>query len=208
MTAQERMTGAVTPRPSTAAMVRVWAGSLVRWPLVRRTGPGLRHSAATRQLVLVMAVTEVVTAVVLSSVLPPAVRPVHAVCELLVVLAGLGLVAALLRHPHTVDEERVVVRTGFLGEVALPRSAVRSSAPVIRTVPGRGPRPVPGEPGAVACSVGASLNVALRLDPPVRLDLGRLGRLDATTLYASADSPSELAAALRARVSAPPAPGR
>ncbi|MFF4578774.1 hypothetical protein [Streptomyces sp. NPDC001389] len=100
-----------------------------------------------------------------------------------------------------------MLRTGFLGEVPLPRPAVRSSAPVIPTVPGRGPRPVPGAPDAVACSVGAAPNVALRLDPPVRLDLGRLGHLDATTLYASADSPSELAAALRVRVSAPPVPG-
>ncbi|MFD5421080.1 hypothetical protein ACFWJT_24025 [Streptomyces sp. NPDC127069] len=207
MTERERMTGTVTARPSAAGIVRVWGASLVRRPLRRGPGRGLRHSASTRQLVLVMAVTEAVTAFVFSSLLPPAVRPVHAVCELFLILAGLGLVAALLRHPHTVDDEHVALRTGFLGELVLPRSAVRSAAQVVRTVPGRGPRVVPDEPGAVACSVEASVNVVLRLDPPVRLDLGRSGRLDVTTVYASADFPSELAAAIRGPVRGRSAPG-
>ncbi|MEU8436632.1 hypothetical protein AB0F18_27745 [Streptomyces sp. NPDC029216] len=207
MTTEERMTGAVTARPSKAAIVRVWGGSLVRVPLRRRSVPGLRHSAGTRQLVLVLAATEVVTAFAFSSMLPPAVRPVHALFELLVILAGLGLVASVRRYPHTVDDEHVVLRTAFLGEVTLPRRAVRSAAPAVRTVPGRGPRPVPGEPGAVACSLEASLNVVLRLDPPVRLDLGRHGCVDATTVYTSADSPSAFAAALRAPVRAKSAPG-
>ncbi|MER6215424.1 hypothetical protein ABT213_15315 [Streptomyces sp. NPDC001674] len=207
MTEKERMTGTVTARPSLAAIARLWGACLVRWPLPGRPGAALRHSASTRQLVLVLAVTEAVTAFVFSTVLPPVVRPVHAVAELLLIGAGLGLVASLLRHPHTVDEEQVVLRTGFLGEVALPRAAVRSVAPVVRTVPGRGPRPVPGEPGAVACSVEASLAVALHLDPPVRLELGGYGPLDVTTVYASADSPSGFAAALRGTVRARSGPG-
>ncbi|MFF4367045.1 hypothetical protein [Streptomyces sp. NPDC001594] len=207
MTERERMTGTVTARPPVAAILRVWAVCLARWTLPGRAAPGLRHSASTRQLVLVMAVTEGVTAFVFSSVLPPAVRPVHAVCEVLVVLAGLGLVAALLRHPHTVDDDHLTLRTGFLGELTLPRAAVRSMAPAVRTVPGRGPRPVPGEPDAVACSVEASLNVALALDPPVHLDLGPAGRRAVTTVYTSVDSPSSLAAALRVPVRGRSAPG-
>ncbi|MFF2198268.1 hypothetical protein [Streptomyces sp. NPDC058157] len=207
MTERERMAGTVTARPPAAAVLRVWGVCLVRWALLRRAEAGLRHSASTRQLVLVMVVTELVTAFVLSSALPPAVRPVHAVCEVILVLAGLGLVAALLRHPHTVDDDHVTLRTGFLGELALPRAAVRSMAPAVRTVPGRGPRPVPGEPGAVACSVEASLNVALSLDPPVHLDLGRAGRRVVTTVYTSVDSPSGLAAALRSPVRGRCVPG-
>lgn len=198
VTARERMTGRVTAGPTTAGIARVWAGSLAAVLQRRRAPTGLRHSAETRQVVLVLAVSEAVAAFPLSSVLPPGVRPVHAALEVLLVLAGLGLVAALVRHPHEVDVERVLLRTGFLGELALPRAAVRSSAAVVRTVPGRGPRPVPDEPGAVACSVGDSLNVALRLDPPVRLDLGPGGVVDATTVYASTDSPPALAAALHA----------
>jgi hypothetical protein len=150
-----------------------------------------------RQLVLPLVVLEVVMAFLLSSMLPPAVRPAHAVFEALLVLAGLGLVAAILRHPHEVGTERVMLRTGFLGDVMLPRSAVRSASSVIRTVPGRGPRPVPGEPGAVACSMGSSLNAALHLDPPVRLDLGAAGILDAATMYVSVDYLPAFSASLR-----------
>ncbi|MFD5510447.1 hypothetical protein ACFWIB_22045 [Streptomyces sp. NPDC127051] len=198
MTAMERVEGDVTVRPGRAGIARVWAGALWAVMVRRRQAPGLRHSAELRQLVLVLAATEVVMAVLLSTMLPPGVRPVHAVLELLLVLAGLGLVAAVVRHPHTVDAERVVLRTGFLGDVTLPRSAVRSVAPVVRTVPGRGPRAVPDETGTVACSVTGSLNVALHLDPPVRLDLGAAGVVDATTVYASADSWPAFAASLRA----------
>ncbi|WP_158708517.1 hypothetical protein [Streptomyces sp. NRRL S-244] len=199
MTAVERVEGDVTLRPGRTGIARVWGGAL--WAVLlrrRRPEPGLRHSAELRQLVLVLAATEAVTAVLLSTMLPPVVRPVHAVLELLLILAGLGLVAAVVRHPHTVEAERVVLRTGFLGDVTLPRSSVRSVAPVVRTVPGRGPRGVPGEAGAVACSVGGSLNVALHLAPPVRLDLGAAGVVDAATVYASADSWTAFAAALRA----------
>ncbi|MFJ2592627.1 hypothetical protein [Streptomyces erythrochromogenes] len=57
---------------------------------------------------------------------------------------------------------------------------------------------MPGERGAVACSVDGSLNVALHLDPPVRLDLGPAGPVDATTAYCAVDHPPALAAALRA----------
>lgn len=190
-------TGAVTPRPTRSGILRIWARSLTAVVLRRPPAPGPRHSAGTRQVVLVLAVTEVVVAFPLSSMLPPAVRPLHAVLELLLVLGGLGLVAALVRHPHEVDEERVVLRTGFLGDVTLPRPAVRSTSPVIRTVPGRGPRPVPGEPDAVACSVESALNVAVHLDPPVLLDLGPAGPVEAATVYVSVDSPPALAEALR-----------
>ncbi|WP_314247075.1 hypothetical protein [Streptomyces sp. DSM 40907] len=187
----------MTLRPTRAGIVRIWARSLTAVVLRRPPAPGPRHSAGTRQVVLVLAVTEIVVAFLLSSMLPPAVRPVHAALELLLVLGGLGLVAALVRHPHEVGEERVVLRTAFLGDVTLPRPAVRSTSPVVRTVPGRGPRPVPGEPGAVACSVESALNVAVHLDPPVLLDLGPAGRVEAETVYVCVDSPPDLAAALR-----------
>lgn len=197
MTATEPMAGAVSAGPASAGVVRVWAKSLAALLVRHRPVPGLRHSEGLRQLVLALVTMEVVVALLLSAMLPPAARPVHAAVESLLVLAGLGLVAALLRHPHQVDAKRVVLRTGFLGEVTLPRSAVRSASSVVRTVPGRGPRTVPGEAGAIACSVGNSLNAALRLDPPVRLDLGAAGPVDAVTVYVSTDSLPALSAALR-----------
>ncbi|MFF5702253.1 hypothetical protein ACFY7H_07090 [Streptomyces sp. NPDC012794] len=188
----------MTARPSWGGIVRVWVRSLGDVLLRRPAAQGVRHSSGVRQLLLTLAVMEAVTGFLLSSMLPPPVRPVHAAVEVLLVLAGFALVATLLRHPHEVDAERLVLRTGFLGDVTLPRSAVRSVSPVVRTVDGRGPRPVPGEPEAVACSVSDSLEVAVHLDPPVRLDLGAAGVVDARTVYASADSLPALSAALRA----------
>lgn len=200
MTVVGPTTGGVTFRPSRAGIVRIWARSLTATVLRRPSAPGPRHSAGTRQVVLVLAVTEIVVAFLFSSMLLPAVRPLHAALELLMILGGLGLVAALVRHPHEVGEEHVILRTAFLGDVTLPRSAVRSTSPVVRTVPGRGPRPVPGEPGAVACSLESALNVAVHLDPPVLLDLGPAGPVEASTVYVSVDSPPALTEALRSVV--------
>ncbi|OKK21904.1 hypothetical protein AMK16_01210 [Streptomyces sp. CB00455] len=202
--ATERVTGAVTARPTGLGIAGVWMGSLAAVLVRRPPVPGPRHSAGLRHLLLPLAVMEIVTAFLVSSMLPPAVRPAHAVLEVLLVLAGFGLVAALLRHPHEVDAERVVLRTGFLGDVTLPRAAVRTASSAIRTVPGRGPRPVPGEADAVACSVDSSLNAAVHLDPPVRLDLGAAGVVNATTVYTSVDSLPAFSAALR---TVGPAPG-
>lgn len=198
MTATEWVTGTVTAGPGKGGAVRVLGRSLAEVVLRRPAVPGVRHSAGVRQLVLPLVATEFVTSFLVSSMVPPPLRPAHAVLEVLLIAGGLALVAALLRHPHHVDAERVVLRTGFLGEVALPRSAVRSVSPVIRTVDGRGVRAVPDEPDAVACSVSDSLDVAVHLDPPVRLDLGAAGVVDAATVYASADSLADFSAALRA----------
>ncbi|MFI8344892.1 hypothetical protein ACIF8W_33185 [Streptomyces sp. NPDC085639] len=57
-----------------------------------------------------------------------------------------------------------------------------------------------GELGAVACSVDGALNVAVHPDPPVRLDLGPAGTVDASTVYASADSRTALEQVLRGAV--------
>ncbi|MEU9718505.1 hypothetical protein [Streptomyces sp. NPDC047976] len=198
MTEAGRVAGTVTAGPGKTGVVRVLAGSLAEVVLRRPAVPGVRHSAGVRQLVLPLVAVEFVTSFLVSSMVPPPLRPAHAALEVLLIVGGLALVASLIRHPHHVDAERLVLRTGFLGDVALPRSAVRSVAPVIRTVDGRGPRPVPGEPDAVACSVSDSLDVAVHLDPPVRLDLGAAGVVDARTVYGSADFPAALSAALRA----------
>ncbi|MFF5446345.1 hypothetical protein [Streptomyces sp. NPDC012888] len=202
MTATERMTGTVTARPARTRMVRVWGRALLDTGAAvvarrRAAPPGVRHSQQVRQLILPLIGVELVTSFLLSAMLPPAARPVHLAIEAMLILTALGVVAATLRHPHEVDAERLVLRTGFLGDVTLPRGAVQSVAPVVRTVDGSGPRPVPGEPDAVACSVSDALNVVLCLDPPVRLDLGAAGTVDAVTVYASADSVPAFTSALR-----------
>ncbi|MFK0255069.1 hypothetical protein [Streptomyces sp. NPDC090445] len=189
--------GRVTARPGNGRILRIWGAALVPGGRARSCGAVVPHSAGLRQMLLGLVVMEPVTAVVVSSMLPPAVRFAHGVLEAVLVLAGLGAAAALVRAPHEVQEQHVVLRTGFFGEVSVPRSAVRSAGPALRTVPGRGPRPVPGDPAAVACSAEPAVDVVLHLRPPVRLDLGPAGGVvTASTLYTSAVSAAAFRSAL------------
>ncbi|MEU2391806.1 hypothetical protein [Streptomyces sp. NPDC007369] len=189
--------GVVTARPGRGRNLRIWGAALVPGSRARSRGAVVPHSAGLRQILPALVVTELVAAFAVSSMLPPAVRWVHAVFEAVLVLAGLGATAALFRSPHEVRERHLVLRTGFFGEVSVPRSAVRSAGPALRTVPGRGPRPVPGEPTAVACSAEPAVDVMLHLRPPVLLDLGPAGGVvAASTLYTSAESAAAFRAAL------------
>ncbi|MYV44138.1 hypothetical protein [Streptomyces sp. SID2888] len=148
-------------------------------------------------MITVLAVLEIVAAFLVSLMIPPMLRPYHAVFEVRLVLTALGAVAATARHPHLVSDAQVVLRTGLLGELVLPRETVRSASRVLRTVPGRGLRPVAGDAHAVACSVGGTVDVRLRLDPPVAVDLGESGVVAAGTVYASVDYPEASLRALR-----------
>ncbi|MFF7145101.1 hypothetical protein [Streptomyces nodosus] len=148
-------------------------------------------------MITVLAVLEIVAAFLVSLMIPPVLRPYHAVFEVLLVLTALGAVAATARHPHLVSDAQVVLRTGLLGELVLPRETVRSASRVLRTVPGRGLRPVAGDAHAVACSVGGTVDVCLRLDPPVAVDLGESGVVAEGTVYASVDYPEAFLRALR-----------
>ncbi|MEV4195651.1 hypothetical protein, partial [Streptomyces toxytricini] len=145
-----------------------------------------------------LAGAEVVAAFLLSSVLPPALRTAHGVLEGAVILGFVGAAAALRRAGHHVAGDRLVLRTGLYGEVSVPRGAVGSVGAALRSVPGRGPRPVPGDPAAVACSAEETVNVAVRLRRPVRLDLGEAGVVMAQTLYTGADSVPEFRTAVMA----------
>ncbi|KFG74659.1 hypothetical protein [Streptomyces mutabilis] len=128
-------------------------------------------------------------AFVLSGILPPPARPLHALPEAGLVLTGFGVLAALARHPHTVTASRVVLHTGFVGSLDLPRTTVRSAARTLRTIPGRRLRRVPTEPAAVACSLGGTTSVRLHLDPPVPMDLGDGDTVTVDAVYVSADRP-------------------
>lgn len=190
-----------TPKPSWRARARLLSRALAdfaaRRPVVG--GPGvtaIRHSAEIRQPVLVLTLIEVPVAFLVSGILPPAARPFHAALEVLLILTGCAVLAALARSPHTVSAFSVVLRTGFLGGIALPRHAVRSATRQLRTIEGRGLRRVPGEPSALACSVGSLVNVGIRLASPVTVDLGEDGVAEVSTVYIAADTPAAVPRAL------------
>ncbi len=186
--------GYVKRRPSAARITGILLGSLAGW-ITRRPVPGapggvrLPHSSELRLVVIVLAVVEIVTAVLVSGMIPPEFKAVHALFETLLVLAALGAAAATARHPHLVSSSQLILRTGFLGELAVPRNSVRSVSPVLQTIKGRGPRAVAGDPDAMACSVASTVNVRIELDPPVDIDLAGTGKRAVRRIYLSTDSP-------------------
>ncbi|MGN5381183.1 hypothetical protein ACQ4WX_40700 [Streptomyces lasalocidi] len=141
--------------------------------------------------------TEIPLAFLVSRIVPPPARLAHAVLEALLILAGFSVLATMARHPHTISSSSVALRTGFLGDIALPRQSVRSASRGMRTIEGRGLRRVPGDPSALACSVGGSVNVRIHLDPPVVVDLDDGDPVEVATVHISADSPDEVTRVLR-----------
>ncbi|MFF8989612.1 hypothetical protein ACF09H_06570 [Streptomyces sp. NPDC014983] len=148
-------------------------------------------------MVMVLTLTEIPLAFLVSRIVPPPVRPAHAALEALLILLGFSVLAAMARHPHTISSSTVALRTGFLGDIVLPRQSVQSASRGMRTIEGKGLRRVPGEPSALACSVGGSVNMRIHLDPPVLVDLADGDPIEVTTVHISADSPDAVTRALR-----------
>ncbi|MEU9798932.1 hypothetical protein [Streptomyces sp. NPDC051000] len=195
----------VIPKQSKLRMVRIQGGALRDWA-VRRPLPGveqavsLRHSSDTRQMIIILCAMEAVLAFLVSRMVPPVLRPAHALLEVSIVLIGFGAVAAMHRHPHLLTSERITLRTGFLGAVEIPVHAISSVGRGMRTVTGRGLRFTADEGDAVACSVGASVNMYMEFDRPLRLDLGKPGVVVAKKIYFAADDPDAAMRAIRAVV--------
>lgn len=186
-------------------MAKVLGGALRDW-VVRRPLPGveqatsLRHSSDTRQMIIILCIMEGVLAFLVSRMVPPVLRPAHAVLEVSIVLIGFGAVAAMHRHPHLLTSERITLRTGFLGAVEIPVQAISSVGRGLRTVTGRGLRSIADEGDAVACSVGASVNMYMEFDRPLSLNLGKPGVVAAKKIYFAADDPDAAMRAIRAVV--------
>ncbi|MET7357846.1 hypothetical protein ABZS76_05300 [Streptomyces sp. NPDC005562] len=195
----------MTPKPAAAQQVRALTRALLGW-VGRRPLDGaseaegttlIRHSAEVRQMVMALTLCGIPVAFLVSSILPVPARFPHALLEGALILLGFSVLAAMARHPHGVSASRVVLSTGFMGEISLPREKVRSASRSMRTIPGRGLRPVPDEPGSLACSVGGSVSVCVHLEPQVLVDLGEDGTGEVTSVHVSADNPDAFPRALK-----------
>ena len=193
----------VTPKPSLGNRAKVLSLSLLaglaRRPLDADVKGAVRikHSPEIRQMVMVLTLTEIPLAFLVSEIIPPPARPAHAALEVFLILLGLSVLVTMARRPHTVSPSTVALRTGFLGDLVLPRQSVRSASRGMRTIEGKGLRRVPDDPSALACSIGGSVNVRVHLDPPVLVDLADGDPVEVTTVHISADAPEELVRALR-----------
>jgi hypothetical protein len=101
-----------------------------------------------------------------------------------------GIVAALVVHPHVVGPAGVRLRVGFWDEIRLARRAVET---VVVTPPIPAPRGLAVAGGEATLTAGGATNIELRLRVPVVV----AGAL-VTRVRTWADDPAALSAALRA----------
>ncbi len=124
-----------------------------------------------------------------------AALPLPAVAHRILFVAGLwgavvvlGLVAALVVHPHLLVDDQLLLRSGFWAELAVPRVAVTRARTVIRS----GGRGLTVAGGCATVSPSGTTNLVLTLAQPVAVQ----GR-EVTEIRLWADDPDALAAALR-----------
>ncbi|WP_075003911.1 hypothetical protein [Streptacidiphilus jiangxiensis] len=131
------------------------------------------------------------------SLIPPAWRFVHLLWIALMVDAAIAFGAVTRRHPHQVSAETLTVRAGLLDEFTLPLDLVGSVRRERLSIKGRGVRPVPDRPEAVACNVSGTAELVVELREPVSLRLASGARLVVRRLHLAADDPAAAHRALR-----------
>ncbi|KUJ69302.1 hypothetical protein ACZ90_13275 [Streptomyces albus subsp. albus] len=142
-----------------------------------------------RTLLWALTGVEIVTAVVVDLVIPPAFRILHVLWEVAVLAVFLGVCAMTARTPHLVDGRTLLIRTGPFGELAVPMASVASLRAAHSAIGGRGLRRVPDDDEAVACSVSSATTLVLELADELPVDLRKGGPVSARRIHFSADSP-------------------
>ncbi|MFJ9028962.1 hypothetical protein ACIRQP_10630 [Streptomyces sp. NPDC102274] len=160
-------------------------------------GRHLTHSSDVRMLIWAMTGIEVVTAVVVDAVIPPAFRPLHIFWEVILLVLCLGFCAMTARAPHVIEGEVLRLRTGPFRELVVPLPAVKSLRIAHGRYPGRGLRRVSGagdgdgdgESDVVAYSVSSATSVVLELTGPLPVPPRRGGSVHARRVHFAVDDP-------------------
>ncbi|MEV4437565.1 hypothetical protein AB0K09_00870 [Streptomyces sp. NPDC049577] len=188
--------GAVNPRRSSAA---AWSAEMLRdlalWSGRRPLEPAdgqrfIPHSADARMVVWAVAATDLVTGLPIDTIVPTALRALHILWTVVLLVLSLGFCAMTVRTPHMIDGPVLRIRTGPFRELAIPLTAVRSARRAHGSAPGHGLRRVPDDETAVACSVTSATSVVLELDRPVPVRLRRGGVVTAERVHWAADDPA------------------
>ncbi|MCL7380775.1 hypothetical protein [Streptomyces sp. 35G-GA-8] len=194
----------------TAAMLRDLKDWCARRPLLPPEGGRLlTHSSDVRMVIWAMTGIEVVTAVVVDAMIPPAFRPLHIFWEVILLVLCLGFCAMTARAPHVIEGGVLRLRTGPFRELIVPLAAVKSLRIAHGGHPGRGLRRVPGDAGGgagegegaegdvVAYSVSSATSVVLELIEPLPVRPRRGGCLRARWVHFAVDEPGEAVRAIR-----------
>lgn len=185
-------------RRAGGAVMRDVIGMYLRRPARLREGVPLGHSADLRMVVYLLVGAEVLVEGLMDvSLIPPAWRFVHLVWIALMVDAAVAFGAVTRRHPHQVSSETLTVRAGLLDEFTLPLDLVERVRRERVSIKGRGVRPVPDRPEAVACNVSGTAELVVDLREPVTLRLTSGARLVVRRLHLAVDDPAAAHRTLR-----------
>ncbi|KAA2253090.1 hypothetical protein F0L68_33615 [Solihabitans fulvus] len=180
------------------AAVRMHAVALWRWVTRQPATPddvtSLSHTSDTRQLLTVLASVEIVMAPVVDLIFPKGLRIPHLVLETILAAVAFSFVATWSRHPHLIHGNLLRLRTGAFGELTLAVRQIETIRKHERKVKGFGLRAVPDEATALACTVGAKVNLLIEFADPLSVDINGDNRT-VTRVYTAVDEPS---AAIRA----------
>lgn len=176
------------------AAVRTQAVALWQWVTRRPVMSDgvvtpLSHSRESRLLLTVLAGVEIVLAPVVDLMIPPWLRAPHLTLEAVIIVAAFSFVATWSRYPHQVRADRLLLRTGVFGELALPIEQIANVRKHERIIKGYGLRPVVDDDAAIACSVGSKVNLMLELTHPLCVELTG-GSTKITRVHTAVDEPA------------------
>ena len=124
---------------------------------------GYRDALPTWIVLSAVAMVEIGVTEVLP--IPATVRKALLVLGLWGLVVVLGLVAALVVHPHVVETDRVRFRVGFWSELTLPRASIGR----VTVVQGTVSCGLCAAKGEASLSASGSVNVSISLDRPVEV---------------------------------------
>jgi hypothetical protein len=184
----------IWPRPKT--VVSLIAVSLTRWITSRsktadQSAVTISHAVDLQRAMIVFASVEVLVATLASRLFPGVWQLVHLIAEVFVVAAYLGLAACWRIHPHLLDNQSLLLRTGVFGDTAVPLSAIASVRSEERAAGGYGIRMAKVEDETLACSVTSQTNVVIELMQAYPFQLKTNDVVSARRVRANVDEPSE-----------------
>ncbi|WP_156756154.1 hypothetical protein [Actinokineospora pegani] len=145
----------------------------------------------------VFAGVEVLTAVVIASVIPPAWSLPHLLLEVIALGTYVGLGLVWRTTPHELRDDALVIRTGVLGDLVVPLTAVATVRPEPRTSAGFGTRFV--DDSTIACSVTSDTNVTITLESAHGFTLKKGGTRQVKHIRLNAEDPRRAAREISAQ---------
>ncbi|WP_158778662.1 hypothetical protein [Streptomyces cellulosae] len=189
-------------KPAPRRTGKQWTTALLRdllnWsarkpiPLSEEQQP-IAHSSDVRMVVWAFVGTDLVTGILVDTMVPPVGRVIHLLWILFSLVFSLGFCAMTARAPHLLDASELHLRTGPFRDLTIPVEALESVRVAHSSSHGHGLRRVPDEDDAVACTVGSATNLVIDLREPLLVELRKGEPVLAKRIRTVADEPAAAA---------------